>query len=127
MGEKPKVKPKGIWAVGEAIATFVHRFFLFGALIDIGGPGAPAAPADKGEKAQLSPGGRVVVEEVEKKAAKPGFKAKLRIVYIAPKEIFSKGKIASGVVGAFKQYTASNLNGFTPDGEMKVGAAGLLN
>jgi len=88
-------------------------------------PAAAAAPAKADSPNQIqymTTGERVVVEQIEIKASKPGFASKIRIVYVAPKEIFNKGKVSAGIVGAFRQYAISNLNGFKAEPNSKVAA-----
>jgi hypothetical protein len=55
---------------------------------------------------------RVVL--VQKKASKPGYKCKLRLMYIAPKDKFDKSRI-SLMVGAFRPFGDANTNGFKPN------------
>lgn len=62
----------------------------------------------------LSPGERVAVEAIGEKIAKIGFYVKGRVIYSAKKELFSKAKGVSGVIGALLQFNDSNLNGFAP-------------
>ncbi len=62
----------------------------------------------------LSPGERETVEAIDRKATKTGFKTKIRYIYLAKKEVFSKPKGVSGLVGALRQFTLLNANGFKP-------------
>jgi len=64
----------------------------------------------------LSPGERQTVEAIDNKATKTGFKAKIRYIYLYKKEIGNKSKGVSGVMGALKQFSALNSNGFKPLG-----------
>lgn len=59
----------------------------------------------------LSPGTQDKVKAVESKATKIGFNSKIRFVYIGTRDIFSKANV-SALAGAFKQYSAQDLNGF---------------
>lgn len=63
---------------------------------------------------KLSPGQRAVVEAIERKASKIGFKTKFRLIYWGRRESFLKGRGVSSVVGAIQQFTALNLNGWVP-------------
>jgi hypothetical protein len=62
----------------------------------------------------LSPGERVVVEAVQKKIAKIGFKVKFRMVYVGKKDIFSRPRGVANIMGAIKQFNTLNLNAFKP-------------
>lgn len=66
------------------------------------------------EMARLTPGERKVVEAIEHKASKIGFRVKFRMIYWGRRETFLKGRGVSAVVGAVQQFTALNLNGLTP-------------
>ena len=70
----------------------------------------------------LSPGEKMIIEQIQMKASKPGFKAKIRIVYIGKKELFSKVKAIAGVIGSFKQFSTLHMNSFGIERHSKVGA-----
>jgi hypothetical protein len=53
------------------------------------------------------------VSAIERSVAKLGFDCGIRSIYIAEKDAFSAVNIPA-LVGSFKQYGASNLNGFKP-------------
>lgn len=80
---------------------------------------SPAAPAEKEDpltKAFLmTPGEKTVVEQIQMKVSKIGFSCKVRLLYWGEKSSFSKRRLPA-LIGALKQYTALNLNGFKPDG-----------
>lgn len=60
----------------------------------------------------LSPGSRYIVESIQMKLSKIGFLTSFRFVYLAPREIFSKERVVSGVIGALSQFTVEDMNGF---------------
>jgi hypothetical protein len=55
------------------------------------------------------------VEGIQLKASQLGFEAKIRIVYLAKKEVMQRSKVVNGFVGYIKQFIAMDLNGFKPD------------
>ncbi|MFA4937341.1 MAG: hypothetical protein WC575_03580 [Patescibacteria group bacterium] len=63
---------------------------------------------------KLTPGQRDIIEAIERKISKIGFKTKFRMIYWGRRETFLKGRGVNAVFGAIKQYTALNLNGFKP-------------
>jgi hypothetical protein len=69
----------------------------------------------------LTPGEREALEAVEKKASKIGFLCKIRLVYVAEKEVFTTSRISS-VFGSIKQFNSNHLNGLKPDGKTKTAA-----
>ncbi len=80
------------------------------------GSAAPAEKEDPLAKAFLmTPGERTIVEQIQMKASKIGYSCKVRVLYWGEKSSFSKRRLPA-IIGALKQYTALNLNGFKPDG-----------
>ncbi len=61
---------------------------------------------------KLTPGQRDIVAAIERKISKIGFRVKFRMVYWGRRDTFLKGRGVNAVVGAIKQFTALNLNGF---------------
>ena len=55
------------------------------------------------------------MEAIEHKAAKIGFKTKIRAVYIARKDVFLKARGPYGLVGSIKQVNTEDLNSLKPD------------
>ncbi len=60
------------------------------------------------------------VEAIERHAAKFGFDAHIRALYIADKEAFNAASRAPSLIGSFRQYASSDLNGFKPDKATKI-------
>lgn len=111
MGRKKKVKPgiamKGVEALGEASEII---FPIWGEI----------DPSKKKEEKQrsmldLNPKEKQQVEGVHLKATKLGFNSKLRLVYVAKKEVLDKSKVFGGFVGYIKQFGALGMNCFKPD------------
>ncbi|MEK7102913.1 MAG: hypothetical protein AAB870_01035 [Patescibacteria group bacterium] len=114
-GVKEPAKKKGrIEKVAERGVNITNAFL--DQLVPGGAPAAPKKPekAEGSNIGNLSPGEKAVLEQIQLKAAKPGYWAKMRIAYIAPKAVFSKGRVATGVLGAFRQFGSPQLNGFKP-------------
>jgi len=62
----------------------------------------------------LPPGMKDTVAALEESISKHGFETVIRILYIAPRATFAQDNI-SAVLGAFKQFSTYNLNGFRPN------------
>ena len=75
--------------------------------------GAPpgAKDADQWKAFKLTPVEIDEAKAVMRKVSKPGFNTKIRIVYVARKEAFSKGTRVIFIKGMFNQYANLNLNG----------------
>ncbi len=56
-----------------------------------------------------------VIEAVENNLSKTVFDSTIRFIYIAPKTIFYDSLARRGVLGAFNQYQATDLNSFRPN------------
>lgn len=67
-----------------------------------------------GKVSDLSPGMKSVVESIEEKIARIGFKTKMRALYAARKEVFNPAKCMDGFVGALNQFHIMSRNGIVP-------------
>ncbi|MFA6228323.1 MAG: hypothetical protein WC668_04040 [Patescibacteria group bacterium] len=77
---------------------------------------------DQWKMFKMSPGERTVLEMVEKKLSKHQFKVKYRMIYLAKKEVFAKGRGVTGITGAINQFNTTNANGFKPGSYTKTAA-----
>lgn len=73
---------------------------------------APSSDDDSG-RTMLSPGQREVLLAVERNVAKLGFETGIRAIYASRKDAFI-GTRAVSLLGAMKQYSTQNMNGFKP-------------
>ena len=73
----------------------------------------------------LSPGERDVLEAVERKGSKILYDCKVRIIYVAKKDIMKKSKIANPFIGAIKQTNTGNMQSLKPESK-RVGVNGNL-
>lgn len=64
---------------------------------------------------ELTPKKKKQIEAIQMKAAKVGFGFKMRVVYMAPKELLNRAKVVSGLVGWVKQFAVLDLNNLKPD------------
>lgn len=55
------------------------------------------------------------IEGVHEKLSKLSFAVKVRVVYVAKKDVMNKAKVANGVVGYMKQFAALDLNNLKPE------------
>ncbi|HLC44748.1 MAG TPA: hypothetical protein VJK50_02810 [Patescibacteria group bacterium] len=62
----------------------------------------------------LSPGEKDVVAAIQQNISKIGYQTKIRLLYLAPKDKFRK-EAKQTMVGAFRQFDDTNLNGLKPD------------
>ncbi|OGY78664.1 MAG: hypothetical protein A3B74_04805 [Candidatus Kerfeldbacteria bacterium RIFCSPHIGHO2_02_FULL_42_14] len=63
----------------------------------------------------LTPGELNQIKSLEEKAAKIAFKTRFRFVYIARREVYSKPRVISPLVGAVKQFNTQDLGGLKVD------------
>lgn len=88
--------------------------WLFGILEAFWKPpeqGANGAPAVK----ELSERDKTRISEAEKKATKLGYQVKIRLAYLGESSTNAKLRMQA-IVGTFKQYNSTNLNGFKVSG-----------
>lgn len=72
------------------------------------------AKAEKPLKKELSPGTKKIIEAVEDKISKIGFKSKLRALYVARKEVYNPTHCLEGFVGAVNQFHMQDRNALVP-------------
>lgn len=82
---------------------------LFGALVKPPEEGKPGAPKELSERDKTR------VSEVEKKATKLGYQVKIRVAYLGESTVNAKLRLQA-IVGTFKQFNSTNLNGFRMSG-----------
>lgn len=64
---------------------------------------------------RLSPGEKDVLKALQSNLGKQMFKVRMRMIYLGRRENFSKAMGVSPVIGAIKQFSDQNLNGFKPN------------
>ncbi|MFZ2190470.1 MAG: hypothetical protein WA057_06150 [Candidatus Magasanikiibacteriota bacterium] len=83
--------------------------------------GAPPAEAHHAEETKelnnlkyMTPGQKVILENMEKKISKIGFKTKIRAVYLARKERFDMNRGVRALIGAVNQFNVPSSNSLVP-------------
>lgn len=71
----------------------------------------------------LKPADIAKVEAITRKINKIAFDAKIRVVYVAKKNVMNKPKVVNGVVGYIKQFSDMNLNNLKPDTDKTMTSA----
>lgn len=90
--------------IGHVLGNFLSALFT-----------PPEAKKDeKKEEAKLSTGQQAVVKAVEEKVTKLGYGVKIRITYLGSDSQTAKRRMQA-IVGGFKQFNTTNLNGFGSD------------
>jgi hypothetical protein len=112
LGRKKKSKPGILMRLLEFIGNLSE--LIFPIWQDIEG-GKSDKKDDKRTMLDLTPLEKRQVEGIHLKSIKMGFQAKLRMVYVAKKEVMNKAKVANGFVGYIKQFISLDLNNFKPD------------
>ncbi|MEI7497881.1 MAG: hypothetical protein WCK11_01185 [Candidatus Falkowbacteria bacterium] len=81
--------------------------------------GAEAAKTDDSLKMMnLKPQEKKQIEMIQEKISKLGFKFKIRMVYMARKEVKNNPKVVNGFVGFMKQFAYNDLNNLKPDSSL---------
>lgn len=115
LGEKKKVK-KNFLNKG---ADLLLEGMRVTAGVIMGGPESEGSIDDSNDDSlsvmELKPKQRKQVEAIHEKTSKLGYNFKMRMIYLAKKDVMDKAKAVSGFVGFMKQFKAMDLNGFRPD------------
>lgn len=92
-------------------------------------PEWPSAKKDEEKRLSdiqfLSPGMREIIKEAENKISKLGFESGIRLLYLAPKEIYSEMRKAS-LIAFFKQFNTENLNSLKINDKVSTEVKGLF-
>ncbi len=75
----------------------------------------PAGGTTSEEKVELSERAKTQIAKAEEKATKLGYEVKIRLAYLGQKDVDAKLNMQA-LVGTFKQYNSTNLNGFKQSG-----------
>lgn len=110
-----KTKGGGISLFGSAL----NMFSYFVQALNAPPESKIETKEEKSTLLHLSPGEQEVVKGVENKLSKLGFATKIRWMYIAKKEAFTKPRI-SAVFGSIKQFNSLNLNSLKPDNRTRT-------
>lgn len=123
LGKKAKAKED----LFDRLAPIIHN--LSEAVFELFGPYEAAKKDEKKPLSmmELTPVQKKKIEAIQRKASQLGFQAKMRVVYLAKKEMMSKPKVASGFVGYVKQFIDLDLNSFKPDGEYTMTKTAYFN
>jgi len=105
MGQIAKIRGQ---VGGSGVVTGLLNFFtmVFSHILSSG-----AASETKSEERKLTGPEEEAVKGISEKATKLGYEVRIRIVCFGNDPMEAKGKIQS-IVGTFKQYSATNINGF---------------
>ena len=76
---------------------------------------------------ELTPRQKKQIEAIHMKASKLAFEAKIRVVYVARKDIMNKSKVVNGLVGYLKQFASLDLNNLKPDSNSTMTKTAYFN
>jgi hypothetical protein len=76
--------------------------------------GVPEGVGKEENKTYLTPGQHKLVEGMEEKISKIGFKTKMRGVYLARKEVFRPERGVNALMGAINQFNVPSANSIVP-------------
>ncbi|NCN07355.1 hypothetical protein GW933_01540 [Candidatus Falkowbacteria bacterium] len=77
---------------------------------------------DQWKMFRISPGERLVFENVQRKLAQHVFRLKFRFVYFGEKEVFNKGRGVASIISGLQQFNVADSNGFKPGPRTKTSA-----
>jgi hypothetical protein len=106
-------KPTPAWASAIHAATGLAEGVVKEVLSPSGeAPKKPEKKDDQMKMLMLSPGERKVLEGIEMKMAKIGFRCKIRFVYVGKRSVFRKGPMIAMIRGALGLFGSLDGNSF---------------
>lgn len=123
-----KVESKKTWLDKTLQAPVKISQGISDIIVDaLGLPLSAGSEKEKKESApNLSPGEKKVIESIQNKIAKLAFETRIRIIYVAEKEVFTKDRGVIGVLSAFNAVSTLDMNGLEPEKRMAVSSKRLL-
>lgn len=113
MGEEAGHHGGGIMSkIGAIPINLAQDIMVHG--LQVGGESDAHGTEEKAKKKDLSPGTKVVIENIEEKISKIGLKSKVRILYAARKQMFNPSRCIEGFVGAMNQFSVQSSNALVP-------------
>lgn len=110
-GDKPKSKPHWSSNIADEVGSLITA--VTG--IDLSGKSEEKKPDAVLKMMDLRPEQKKQAEGIQMKIAKQGFEFKMRMVYMAKRDVINKPKVANGFVGFIKQFGTNDMNAFKPD------------
>ncbi len=105
------------------ISIPLNVFFEIASILVSSAAGAGEKKKEATEMLKMSPGERLVLEAVERKASKIGFNCKIRFIYVAKKEMMKKSRAIQPFIGAIKQVNTFNMQSLKPSSVVGVNGA----
>lgn len=106
------------WLPSNVITGLVESF-----TIDLVSPGGGEVKKEERQwptlMQHISPAERSVVEGIGIKVSKLFYKTKIRVIYLAEKDDFEKGRVPA-IMGALKQFNTMDMNGFKVNRKTKT-------
>ncbi len=101
-------------SVGEFGYHVFHSAITGGPPTDLKAEKKPTQNQPRSQLLYMSPRETEVIKAIELKSGKLGYLSKIRIIYIAHKDLFSKNrkKVITGIMGVFRQFNAHDMNTF---------------
>lgn len=111
MGVEAKSKNSALGKFADMIVDLLFHILY----IPFGVAAEPAKEKVAKKMMDLLPVEKKKVEAIQLKVAKLGFECKLRVVYIARKDVINKPKVVNGFMGFVKQFGDNDLSAWKPD------------
>jgi hypothetical protein len=110
LGEKAKSNPGPLNWLADAFADALG--YLSGVQFNVK---LEEKKVEAKKMMDLKPEEKKQIEGIQEKISKLGFECKLRMVYMARKDVKNNPKVVNGFVGYIKQFTYNDLNALKPD------------
>ena len=123
-GKKKAVKKTIVEEILEGLMAWPLLILAHATGVEIGGE--PAAPKKEEKEPKLTPGESKVLEAVQEKLSKIGFSVKIRVLYLARRDIFNKVRL-TGVKGAMNQFGTLDMNTFKAFGAVTPKPGGIFS
>jgi len=129
LGAKPKDEPNIIEKIFDGLLAILSQlseaiYSIFGEIEKVP---VKEEKNDPLKMMNLLPIQKKRVEAIQEKVSKMGYGIKLRMIYVARREVMNKPKVASGFVGFIKQFNTNDLNALKPDTKITMTSSNYFN
>lgn len=121
IGAKVKSKQSSLLWLPSQVAQGIYESVTASVVAptEFGQAGKSADDGPPSQMLHLPPNERAVVEQVGIKLSKTAYKTKMRIIYLAKHDVFTKDRVP-GIMGSFRQFGALDMNSLILDKKTKT-------
>lgn len=125
-GKKAVPKTNLLDKAGAALLAWPAHIVAQATGVDLTGTAVAPVKKEEPKKPELSPGERKAFEAITQKLGKHAFATKIRVVYVAKREVFTKNRLTA-IKGVMNQFGTIDMNTFKGFGAVTPRPGGMFS